>query len=452
MLSRSRLARGEFAVAASVMMGLVACSDSDGDTSTEVAEVTYWQSVAPIFAEKCVQCHQTGGIGPFRLDNFEDAVRFGAAAKAATSARTMPPYLVEADGSCGDFEDSRALTDQEINLIRRWVDEGQLQGEARTDLVPESLPTLGTDALSVTTPTFIPEIAGGELAEFDEYRCFLLDPGVDEDTFLTGFEVLPGNAALVHHVLAFPVDLTRNVGGGQTNADVIAALDAASPNRDGWPCYSMAGEGVDVDGVPVTWAPGTGAVLYPAGSGVEFPGGNQVVVQVHYNLARPEVRGQSDSTTLRLQFQQNVQRLGFFVLEDELLETRLDGNPVVIPAGSPSFEYQFEVGYDGFIGLAGRLDLFGVFPHMHEFGRTLRIERIRGGQSTCLASVGRWDFDWQLMYFYRQAVDLQSGDRIRVTCTYNTEGLTEPVLPGWGTRNEMCLAGLYITLPPGLGL
>ena len=257
----------------------------------------------------------------------------------------------------------------------------------------------------------------------------------------------------MHHVLGFPVDLNRQTRAG-TNAEVMAALDAQSPDRDGWPCFSMAGAGVAVDGVPITWAPGTGAVLYPQNSGIGFPAGNQLVVQVHYNLARPDVRGQSDSTTVRLKFTSDVERLGFFVLEDELLASRVDdNNPVMIPPNSERFEYSFDVDYDEVIPfVGGQLNLFGVFPHMHERGRTLRIERVRNNETSCLADVGRWDFDWQLIYFYREPVTLRLGDRLRVTCTYNTEGLSEPVLPGWGTRNEMCLAGLYLTLPPGLGL
>ena len=434
---------------------LAACGGSDDDgTPTPQAEVTYWQSVAPLFAEKCVQCHREGGIGPFRLDNFDDAVRFGPAARAAIEAGTMPPYLVEADGTCGDFADSRALSAAQIEMVGQWVDQGLTEGQPRTDIAPKELPTLGADAVSLTTPTFVPEIVGGPLAEFDEYRCFMLDPGLTEDTYLTGFEVLPGNPAMVHHVLGFPVELGRDVGGGQTNADVIAALDGQSPDREGWPCFSMAGEGVDVDGVPVTWAPGTGAVRYPSDSGIAVGNGDAIVIQVHYNLAQPEVRGQSDSTTIRLAFDNEVRRRGFFDLRDDLLASRVDFNaPVMIPPGETSFEYSFIFGYDELLGfVGGQINVEGVFPHMHERGRTLRIERLRGPENACMADVQRWDFDWQLIYFYNEPITMRTGDRLRVTCTYNTEGLTEAVLPGWGTRNEMCLAGLYLTLPDGIGL
>jgi hypothetical protein len=39
---------------------------------------------------------------------------------------------------------------------------------------------------------------------------------------------------------------------------------------------------------------------------------------------------------------------------------------------------------------------------------------------------------------------------VDVTCTYDTQAESAPVLPGWGTRNEMCLTILMAALPPGV--
>jgi hypothetical protein len=190
-----------------------------------------------------------------------------------------------------------------------------------------------------------------------------------------------------------------------------------------------------------------GAVQYPHGTGVEFPAGSQVIVQVHYNLASEQLRGQSDSTTVRLSTSSEVERIGFFDLTDALLDSLYDDEPTIIPAGEKNFEYQFEFDYDELLANVGQLDISGVFPHMHERGRTLRFEILRGSETMCGANVESWDFGWQLYYLYEEPVHLQMGDRLRVTCGYNTEGLSEPVLPGWGTRNEMCLAGIMLTIP-----
>jgi hypothetical protein len=42
-----------------------------------------------------------------------------------------------------------------------------------------------------------------------------------------------------------------------------------------------------------------------------------------------------------------------------------------------------------------------------------------------------------------------SNTRIRITCDYDTSRETAPVLPGWGTRNEMCYAMMMVALPAG---
>src|SRR5690606_22976639 len=53
-------------------------------------------------------------------------------------------------------------------------------------------------------------------------------------------------------------------------------------------------------------------------------------------------------------------------------------------------------------------------------------------------------FNWQLFYFYDEPILLRGDDTLRVTCHFDTRGREEPVTPGWGTQNEMCLAGLFL--------
>src|SRR5215210_4912843 len=97
------------------VLGLAACDDStpvgnspDGGVASAL---TFWGDVAPIFAEKCLKCHQPGGIAPFRLDTFEDASKMAPAIIVETESKLMPPFLVTHDGSCGQFEASDTLSD-----------------------------------------------------------------------------------------------------------------------------------------------------------------------------------------------------------------------------------------------------------------------------------------------------------------------------------------------------
>src|SRR5688572_20862033 len=222
------------------VLAVAACDSSASkipDGGASQGALTFWGDVAPIFADKCLKCHQPGGIAPFRLDTYEDARRVAPAIVVQTESKTMPPFLVAHDGSCGQFEASDTLSDAQIATIKAWALGEKREGTKVALTVPQ-LPGIegGTD---YRTPTIAPVAEGGKLAEYDEYRCFLMEPKLDRDRFITGYDVLPGNAAIVHHALVFLVDPTQVTLSKKTNAEVIQALDAGEngndANRVGWP-------------------------------------------------------------------------------------------------------------------------------------------------------------------------------------------------------------------------
>lgn len=438
-----------FLAALFLALPVVACGDDAGEgddtpsSGDDAQAVTFVDDIAPIYYDRCVGCHQPGGAAPFSLATYDDAKTYALPAQAATAARTMPPWLVTADGSCGEFADSMALTDDEIATIGAWVDQGTPQGSGELPTLPT--PPALADTVEYATPLFTPEIVGGEHAAFDEYRCFLVDPQLATDKFITGFEIEPGNAALVHHALVFNVDPNLPVGGGKTNLDVIQALAAESPDRDGWPCFGTTGEGTEPSGAPVTWAPGQGPLAYPDGTGARVAAGELLVIQMHYNMSDPAVIGQSDRTAVRLRWADSVAKEGFFVLPDPLLDSAFGPMPHTLPPGMPSYPYTWEA-TPAQLGLSGldAVDVYGIFPHMHELGHKFKLDIIRNGAAECAADVQNWDFNWQRMYFYEQPIRVGKYDLLQVTCDYDTTGRTEDTYPGWGTRNEMCLALMFL--------
>lgn len=422
-------------------------TETGGDATDTGAEQSpsYWQDVAPIYYERCVACHTADGVAPFALDDYENAAAWAELSAGAVEDRTMPPWLVVDDGSCGDWADSPVLEQDEIDTIRAWVEAGVPEGTPRDDLEPPTNPGLD-GAVSFATPEFVPEPQGGMFAAYDEYRCFAIDPELATDQFITAYEVEPGNKALIHHVLAMPVDPDRVVEGGQTNLEIIEALDGESPEREGWPCFGLAGEGVEVSSIPVTWAPGQGTVEFPADSGSRIQAGDLLVVQVHYNMVEAELLGQSDSSTVNLRLADEVAREGYFDLPDGLLDGLFTGDPEPLPPGEEEVEFTWTLEADWYLQPGQeQLEFWGFFPHMHEQGTSMSV-RILDAQDQeigCYGEVPRWDFGWQLYYFYEQPVVLQPGDKLEVTCRYDTTGFDEPLWPGWGTGNEMCLAGVY---------
>jgi mono/diheme cytochrome c family protein len=412
---------------------------------------TYWQDVAPIYFEHCVGCHSDGGIAPFVLDDYSTAAAWAHASAAAVRNRVMPPWLVTDDGSCNEWQHSRTLAQDQIDTILAWVEDGMPEGQPRDDLqIPE--PPRLTGATPIRTPEFIPEPQGGMQAEYDEYRCFMIEPQLERDMFITGYEVVPGNPAIVHHLLAMVIDPDLEVAPGKTNRDFLTAYDDESPDRLGWPCFGIAGEEVVTESLPVGWAPGQGVVEFPADSGTLLARGDVIVVQIHYNMHAPGVLGQSDSTTINLRLEPEVSREVLFELPDGLLHTTLDGDPHALEPGSSEERFTFTIPADRYRTWLGsdRVELLGVFPHMHNYGVGMqaRVLDAEGQERGCVVDVFRWEYQWQLYYFYERPIVLSKGDTVEVTCVYDTSRVSEPIWPGWGTNNEMCLLGMYVVAAP----
>lgn len=447
---------------------------SGGGTSADAgagppSEVTYWKDMVPLFEQHCLQCHQEGGIGHGRLDLYAEAKEHAALIRHYTAAREMPPWDATADGSCGDFRGSLALDDAQIALIAAWVEGGAKEGTpGRVNLpAPDRLQNASDYAL----PSYAPVAQGGMLAENDDYHCFMLDANLAEERFITGYNIVPGAPEMVHHVLVMVVDpdAPANLAeasedlmlpAGATNADVMAALDAESPDEPGWPCWGQAGEGVFVRSTPTVWAPGQGVVHFPGDSGASLRPTDKLVVQVHYNLHDPELRGKTDETHVLLDLAEHVPNLALFAVPDALLESLFDSEPDTLEPGKESVLYSFkrtveELDLEDSTGnalAATRLDelkLWGVMPHMHERGRKfqMRVQSNAASDPTCAVDVQDWDFHWQRMYFYEQPWELNADSQFEITCDYDTSSADAPVTPGWGTNNEMCLATLFFTVP-----
>src|SRR5262249_55426512 len=130
----------------------------------------------------------------------------------------------------------------------------------------------------------------------------------------------------------------------RTNGEQMRMLDQESPERDGWPCFGMAGDGLTVDASPVIWAPGQGVVTFPNDSGVPLRSSHRIIVQVHSNLADSRNLGKADQTRVRLRLEPRVKNVGIFVLQDSLLDTLFDDEePALLPPGMPSTKYEWTV-------------------------------------------------------------------------------------------------------------
>ncbi|MEM7158628.1 MAG: hypothetical protein AAF799_37655 [Myxococcota bacterium] len=417
--------------------------EATGTSTGEAADqVLYHEDIRPILAQHCGSCHSEGAIGPFTIQDYEETREWGGAILAAMQARTMPPFGVNNDGSCNTFTDARWVSDEEIEAVAAWVEADYPEGDASIP-TPDNpqLATLTGEVTNLGLPLYEPQVVP-EYGGFEDYHCFAVELDIDEPQFITGFDVAPGNAQLVHHVLGFRVD--PDFFG---NREQMEALDAMSPDVPGWDCFGAAGDDVFPAGVPVTWAPGTGAVEYPEGTGIRFEPGDVLVVQMHYDLA--EASGMDQSEVL-LKLAPEVEREAHQILWDPFLFSEQFGNPLQLPPGEQAATYTWDEQMREMTALdnsgAGNyeeVEILGLIPHMHQRGTTMTIDfETEASGMQCGADVDRWDFNWQINYFLEEPLRVSMTDRMHVTCEWNTMGDTNPIFPGFGSDDEMCLVGV----------
>lgn len=420
------------AVAPDASSPIVTPPDNDAALPLPPGTPTFYGEVAPILAQRCVTCHQAGGIGPFALIEYREVAPLAKLIASSTASRRMPPFLPDNSGDCATYEDAMWLSDEELATLQAWSDAGAPEGDRARGLPP--LPELPR----LAEPNHEASMAEAYMpsgSEQDDYRCFLLDDDIEgtEPAFLTDYEVVAGDSRVVHHVIVFQ----------PTTESVVTELRALDDKEagPGYPCYG--GVGSLSARMLMNWAPGTGAVHHPEGTGVAIDPALPMVMQVHYNVANGSF---PDRTTLRLKTTGSVTypMRPWFVTDGQLnlqpKQEKIDKH-IDMPVLGLSFLYGAITKplFDN-----GPLMIMGVRAHMHELGTTMRVERKAfGGDTACLVNIPRYDFGWQRSYFLEKPVPLESLDAVQVHCTYNTMARDTVVTFGESTSDEMCLATLY---------
>src|SRR5207302_735791 len=87
----------------------------------------------------------------------------------------------------------------------------------------------GTTVTLSPAHSYLPKAAIGGL---DDYHCFLLEPHLTQDEFVTSAVIKPQRATIVHHVILFEAS-------GQNAADARRLNDASRGN--GWTCFGGPG-------------------------------------------------------------------------------------------------------------------------------------------------------------------------------------------------------------------
>jgi len=409
----------------SVFATSCASEQSTQTEATSEALVTYSGEVRQLLDEHCIGCHREGGIAPFSLTDFESAQTHAADIAEATRTRTMPPMPVSNDGECNTFSNARWLEQEQIDTLQAWAEQGAPKGtdspttrknRDKTDTADEELDWKPDATLDIGVE-YTPR--GHADNENDDYHCFVVDSPTDQAAFLSQYQVLPGDARVVHHLAVFQP-------AGEDDVDQAKELDEA---QDG-PGYTCFGDSLVDASLLAVWSPGTTLTELPAGTGLPIAPGRDLIVQVHYNL---ENGVHSDRTKVALGFSDEPVRIARYLGAADA--------DFQLPPHREKVESSSTANFDDPI----QLTVYGVFPHMHYQGRTMRVEAQAMGESRCLMNVDRWDFHWQNAWWYDEPLELDDVRSLSIKCGFNTEDRNNTITWGDASSDEMCIGLFYAT-------
>lgn len=347
-------------------IGRVAKIDPHGD-------VTYTNQISRLFNKNCVQCHRDGQIGPFPMTTYDEVLGWGEMIREVIDEGRMPPW--HANPEHGKFKNDCRMTADEMNLVARWVENGQPEGDP-ADL-PE--PMSFKEGWSIPEPdqVFYMNDDGFDVAAEGviEYQHWPVETGFTEDKWITAAEARPGNFAVVHHIIVFVIP------------------------PDG------RGQRFELQGALLGYAPGTQATQLREGYAIKIPAGSRLVFQLHYT---PVGTVEHDRSSI-----------GFIYMDESEVTHEVKGGvcgtmDFMIPAGDENHTVVSKQ------TMEQDTALMSMLPHMHLRGKAFKYEaEYPDGTSEVLLDVPEYDFNWQLWYELAEPKLLTKGTVLKCTAVFD---------------------------------
>ena len=400
---------------------------ADGQSPPSIGQqTTFNRDIAPIFFRYCAPCHRPGEAGPFPLLTYGDAKARARQIAVVTSKRFMPPWLPEPQEL--RFVDELRLSDEQIALIQRWVEQGAAEG-APTDLprAPQFVPgwQLGRPVEIVEAEKPFILLPSGS----DTYWNFIFRAPVDRTRWLKAIEIRPGDKRVVHHA---NILVDRNQAARRQESERGAGFAGME--------LKIESEAFDPDSHFLFWKPGTVPRPEPESMSLRLDKDTDLVLNIHL---QPSGKPEKIQPSLGLYFTDRAATLFPLLLQLEN-DRQLD-----IPPGEKHFLVtdKFTLPID--------VDLLAIYPHAHYLGKDLQaFATLPDGSARTLIHIPQWDLNWQAVYRYTDPVSLPKGTTITMRYIYDNSS-DNPANPNdpprrvvAGNRSSDEMAHLWLQVLP----
>ncbi len=374
---------------------------------------TYHGRISRIIQANCVECHRPGGVGPFSLLTYDDVASRAGMIRRQVSRGAMPPWFAAPPpaGELSHWRNDRSLSAEDKADLLAWLEQGRPLGDPAEGPLPRTFAEgwiIGKPDLVLELPRAVEIKSDGVMP----YQVLRVETRFTEDRWISGYELQPTAREVVHHI--------------------IVRVHAKGAARNG------RGES-ERDGFFGAYVPGNSYALFPPGFAKRIPAGATITFQMHYT---PNGRATTDRTRLGLIFSPRPPQ--------HVIEVFGLANPrLKIPPGANNHAETASV------TLPSDATILGFMPHMHLRGKAARYEvTLPDGARRLLLDVPRYDFNWQLPYYFAEPPTLPRGSRLVYTAWYDNSP-ANPANPDaarevrWGeqTFDEMMLGYVEYYVP-----
>jgi hypothetical protein len=365
-----------------------ALSAQPASTAATTAPVTFSKDVAPILQKSCQNCHHPGAIAPMSLLTYQEARPWARSIKQKVASREMPPWYIDRHVGITKFKGDPSLTDAEIAIITRWVDQGAPAGNPADMPAPRQFADIdkwhiGKPDMVVSLPKPYELKANGP----DEFYDVDVDPGFTEDMYIAAVETKPEaySFKVVHHATVNMIE-----------------------DEEEDPVGFFFNE----------YALGKNGDIFPDDSGRLIKAGSKL----HFNL---HLHPSGERALVNLSIGFKLYPKGKVPKHVAFTQHMGDNTDLDIPPGQV-------VRSDGYFRLPRAAVLSAFQPHMHNRGKAMCMEAIypdiradsaRPGpaRTETINCVSNYQFGWHITYPYADDVApiLPAGTIIHVTAWHD---------------------------------
>jgi peroxiredoxin/mono/diheme cytochrome c family protein len=336
--------------------------------------VSYANDVAPILEQRCVTCHQEGGIAPFAMNSHQMIQGWSPMIRETLITKRMPPGQIDQEYA-NVFHDVNYITTEETQKVVHWIDGGSLNNDG-----VDPLAELRTQPVKWLNgePDIIVAIPEQQIPAtgVQDYRNLQIPLNLEEDIWVKAVEFEAGDTTVLHHIIAF------------------------SYGPDGMSQFEILNQGIGLG----AYAPGNELNLYPENSGYPLKAGGGLFLQMHYTTSGKEAVDASE--------------IGIYLWDEEPGRQILGGSAADLDINIEPFDKNHEMVATKKFRKDSYLTMLG--PHMHYRGSDANFKLVYpDGRIEEVLNVPNYQFNWQKTYDFKEPLFLPAGTEMVFRGTFD---------------------------------